>query len=111
MGLGPWLLYIGTVIFSEKQSGPRRRPTKEMSMRPPARDLSKFFILTGILALLLSGFALAADDEAPTEKIKINSLDELPVHTYPLDISVTELLEKPKRMRELRKQFRADNQK
>jgi subtilisin family serine protease len=77
-------------------------------MRAPARDLIKLFILTGILALLLSGFALAADDEAPAEKIKINSLDELPVHTYPLDISVTELLEKPKRMRELRKQFRAD---
>jgi len=77
-------------------------------MRAPARDLIKLFILTGILALLLSGFALAADDEAPTEKIKINSLDELPVHTYPLDISVTELLEKPKRMKELRKQFRAD---
>lgn len=77
-------------------------------MRAPARDLIKLFILTGILALLLSGFALAADDEAPAEKIKINSLDELPVHSYPLDISVTELLEKPKRMKELRKQFRAD---
>jgi subtilisin family serine protease len=77
-------------------------------MRAPVRDLIKLFILTGILALLLSGFALAADDEAPAEKIKINSLDELPVHTYPLDISVTELLEKPKRMKELRKQFRAD---
>ena len=77
-------------------------------MRAPARDLIKLFILTGILALLLSGFALAADDEAPAEKIKINSLDELPVHTYPLDISVTELLEIPKQMKELRKQFRAD---
>ncbi|MCK9996546.1 MAG: S8 family serine peptidase [Candidatus Krumholzibacteria bacterium] len=77
-------------------------------MRAPARDLIKLFILTGILALLLSGFALAADDEAPAEKIKINSLDELPVHSYPLDGTVTELLEKPNQMKALRKQFRAD---
>ncbi len=77
-------------------------------MKATARDLCKLFILTGILALLLSGFALAADDEAPAEKIKINSLDELPVHTYPLDGTVAELLEKPKLMKALRKQFRAD---
>jgi len=77
-------------------------------MRAHARDLSKFFILTGILALLLSGFALAADEDAPAEKIKVNSLDELPVHTYPLDGTVTELLELPQKMKALRKQYRAD---
>jgi len=77
-------------------------------MRAQARDLTKLFLLTGILALLLSGFALASDDAAPAEKIKVNSLDELPVHTYPLDGTVTELLELPKKMKALRKQFRAD---
>jgi hypothetical protein len=85
-----------------------RRPIKEISMRATARDLCKLFILIGILALLLSGFALAADDEAPAEKIKINSLDELPVHTYPLEGTVAELLELPKQMKALRKQFRSD---
>jgi len=77
-------------------------------MRASARDFTKLFILAGILALLLSGFALAADEDAPAEKIKINSLDELPVHTYPLEGTVTELLEVPKNMKALRKQFRAD---
>ncbi len=77
-------------------------------MRASARDLTKLFILAGILALLLNGFALAADDDAPAEKIKITSLDELPVHTYPLEGTVTELLEVPKHMKALRKQFRAD---
>ncbi|MEN8008593.1 MAG: S8 family serine peptidase [Candidatus Krumholzibacteriota bacterium] len=77
-------------------------------MRPTARETSKLFILAGVLALLLSGFALAADDEAPAEKIKINSLDELPVHTYPLDGSVADLMEVPDRMKALRDQVRAD---
>ena len=77
-------------------------------MRATARDLCRLFILAGILTLLLAGFALAAAAEASQEKIKINSLDELPVHTYPLDGTVAELMDLPKQMKALRKQFRAD---
>ena len=77
-------------------------------MRSAAREFSKLFILLGLLALMLSGPVLAADDEAPAEKIKINSLDELPVHTYPLKTTVADLLDTPGQVKALRKQFRAD---
>ena len=71
-------------------------------MRSIARESGKLFLLVGILALLLAGTALAA------EKIKINSLDELPVHTYPLEGTVSNMLDLPKHMNALRKQYRAD---
>jgi subtilisin family serine protease len=77
-------------------------------MRPSARISGKYFLLIGILTLLMTGLALAADKEAPQEKIKISSLDELPVHTYPLEGTVAELMELPQKMKALRKQYRAD---
>ena len=77
-------------------------------MRAFARNLNKTLILAGILALLLAGFSLAAAEEASTEKIKITSLDELPVHTYPLEGTVADLMDVPRKMTALRKQFRAD---
>jgi subtilisin family serine protease len=77
-------------------------------MSPIVRDSSRLFLYAGVLALLLAGFALAADEGAPGGKIKINSLDELPVHTYPLEGTVTELLDSPERMQALRERFRAD---
>jgi subtilisin family serine protease len=77
-------------------------------MRPFARDLARQLVLIGLLALLLSGTVLAADENATGEKIKITSLDELPVHTYPLDGTVAKLMEVPDKMKALRKQYRAD---
>jgi hypothetical protein len=77
-------------------------------MRSIAQDSCKFILLAGLLALLVSGIALAQDEAAPKDKIKINSLDELPVHTYPLDGTVAELMENPTKMKALRNQFRAD---
>jgi len=77
-------------------------------MRSIARESGKLFLIAGILTLLVFGVVLAAAEEAPKEKIKINSLDELPVHTYPLEGTVAELMEKPKQMKALRKQYRAD---
>jgi hypothetical protein len=71
-------------------------------MRSFAKQSGKLFLMVGILTLLLAGTALAA------EKIKINSLDELPVHTYPLEGTVSNMLELPKQMNALRKQYRAD---
>ncbi len=71
-------------------------------MRSIARESGKIVLLVGILTLLLAGTALAA------EKIKINSLDELPVHTYPLEGTVSNMLDLPKHMNALRKQYRAD---
>jgi len=47
--------------------------------------------------------------EAPA-KIPVNSLDELPPHTYPLKGSVSEMLQDPAAMAELRKAYRADLQ-
>ncbi len=71
-------------------------------MRFLARNSAKIVILAALVALLLSGAVQAAD------KIKINSLDELPVHTYPLKGTVAELMESTKQMNALRKQYRAD---
>ncbi len=44
----------------------------------------------------------------PAAKIPINSLDELPPHTYPLTGSVSELLQDTTAMAELRQAYRAD---
>ena len=71
-------------------------------MRFLARKSGRIIILTGLLVLLLSGAVQAAD------KIKIQSLDELPVHTYALKGTVEDLMRIPDQMTNLRKQVRAD---
>lgn len=71
-------------------------------MRFLVRNSGRILLLTGILVLLLSGALQAA------EKIKINSLEELPVHTYTLQGTVAELMNHPDQMTQLRKEVRAD---
>jgi subtilisin family serine protease len=82
-------------------------------MRTNARDCYRL-LLAGALALLLVGCSshggkdAPVTEAAPAEKIKIQALDDLPAHSYPLDGTVTELLESPQRMEALRKSLRAD---
>jgi subtilisin family serine protease len=44
----------------------------------------------------------------PIEKIKVTSLDELPIHTYPLQGTLTEMLNNPVTMTALRAAYRKD---
>ena len=44
----------------------------------------------------------------PVEKIKVTSLDELPVHSYPLQGTLTEMLNDPAVMAQLRADYRKD---
>ncbi len=46
--------------------------------------------------------------KAPLEKITITSLDELPVHTYPIEGTVTELLDNPEALEALRQSLLSD---
>ncbi len=48
------------------------------------------------------------DAPPPPAKIKITSLDELPVHTYPLEGTLTEMLNNPEVMSTLRNAYRKD---
>jgi len=65
------------------------------------------------LAMLLLAIALGACSStkpaaAPEPKILINSLDELPVHTYAINGSVSDLLDDREALAELRRLYRAD---
>ncbi len=65
------------------------------------------------LAMLLLAIALGACSSTrpaatPEPKILINSLDELPVHTYAISGSVSELLDDREALAELRRLYRAD---
>ncbi len=82
-------------------------------------SLTRTFLMILAMALMLAGCggsgqnATVATDEAPPaapapEKIKINSLDELPVHTYPLQGTLSEMLASHKIMAELRQAVKAD---
>ncbi|UCE59936.1 MAG: S8 family serine peptidase [Phycisphaerales bacterium] len=51
--------------------------------------------------------AYAADPQ-PAEKIKITKLDDLPQHTYPISIKISELIKSKAKMAELAKKVRAD---
>ncbi len=76
------------------------------------------FTVVGLYALLLlalflaGGCASSKPAQAPIvptiKKIKITSLDELPVHTYPIKGTMSELLDDRAALADLRTLFRAD---
>ena len=81
--------------------------------------LSRSALAIVLFALLLAGCggssqnAPVATAEAPPavpapEKIAINSLDDLPVHTYPLQGTVSEMLDNPEALATLRAAVQAD---
>jgi subtilisin family serine protease len=64
--------------------------------------------LAGLAAALLVGGAGCASGPAPKQKIKIESLDDLPRHAYPIKGSVSELLESDAEFAAFAAQVRAD---
>ena len=84
---------------------------------------TQFTVLGLLFALLLALFLVGgcassgssspaqapeAQKIQPIEKIKITSLDELPVHTYPIKGTMSELLDDRAALAELRIAFHAD---
>ncbi|RKZ18652.1 hypothetical protein DRQ50_03720 [bacterium] len=74
-------------------------------------------ILSAVLSLVIlagcGGQGGPAPQDAPpppppVEKIKIDSLDELPSHSYPLTGTVSELLDDPAGMEALKTAYTAD---
>lgn len=99
--------------------------------QPHVRSWSKSAMVAAIAAPLLAALLLAgcasapaggpalaapAAPAAPTDtaapaaqaKIKVDSLDDLPVHSYPLQGTVIDLMNDPQRFAELRTQMRKD---
>ena len=73
-------------------------------------------LATLLVTLLLAGGCASSNSESAAKvsappappKIKIASLDELPVHTYPIEGTMIELLDDRDALTSLRKAFRAD---
>ncbi len=60
-----------------------------------------------MLILILSG-GCASYQSPPVQKLAISSLDELPIHTYPIEGTVSNLLDDRESLTQLRKMYRAD---
>jgi len=81
-------------------------------LNPQSMTMSLILVLTVIALAGCGGSGQNATTSAPPppppEKIKVTALDELPVHTYELQGSVSEMLESDEIMSALRQQFRRD---
>jgi subtilisin family serine protease len=66
-------------------------------------------LLAAVTVLVCGGYQPAfADTPPPPAKIRVNSLDDLPVHTYPLAGTATEMLDNTAAMAALRAAVKAD---